>query len=240
MHTSEPHLQNVLLSVVRFTERILSEESSPLIDGNCMPDNMEVRIFRGPRKRKRHGIVDPSYGADRVPYTHEMCLTFTRKSVPESIGDRKVDLLSFCHPDCVRDQSIVVLCEKPDEAKQSGEGSGSVGSTAEAEDIHAIAGLKNSHEELIGVCDVIRKAIAKGETDHARLPSTYGAERVSSTHRADAGVVIGELGGIADQRLIEPHHVGVLRPELTSRAVTADHDILRHFRRKRSFWAVLK
>jgi hypothetical protein len=60
MHSCEPNLQNVLLSVVWLTERVLSEETSPLIDGNCVPDNVKVGIFRGPGEWVIDGVVDPS------------------------------------------------------------------------------------------------------------------------------------------------------------------------------------
>src|SRR6266481_2445641 len=74
------------------------------------------------------------------------------------------------------------------------------------------------------------KGVAEGEANNACPPFTYWAECVSSTHRADTGVIVCDLGFIADQHFVELHNVGVLCSKLISRAVAADDYVFCHFR----------
>src|SRR5260370_4041627 len=92
-----------------------------------------------------------------------------------------------------------------------------------------VSRLKTTHEKLICVCHVVRNAVAKSKTDQACPPLANDRQRVACTHRADTGVVIGDLTGVANQRFVEFDHVGVVFPKFVASTITADHYVLWHW-----------
>ena len=228
MNSRKPDLLHILLSVIRRAKEILAEERPALIYGHCMPDNLEVGIVRRRRKREVNSVINPAHRANRIPYAHEVRFTLAREGLFEISRDREVDLFALNYSDCIGDQAFVAFGEEADDVKHSAKGAGSVGPAAEPKDVEMVVRLKCPYQELVGIRHVIGNAVTEREADHTRPPLANSRERVPRTHRADARVVIRDLSPIADQHLVELHHVRVLFAELIAGTVAADHDVSWH------------
>src|SRR5262245_61948533 len=103
-----------------------------------------------------------------------------------------------------------------------------IGATAETEDVNVVARLKVPHQKLVGICHVVRNPVTECLTNELRPPVANTAEGATRTHRADTGVIVVDLGFVADEGLIDLHYIGVLSTKLIASAVATDHDILGH------------
>src|SRR5437870_6101349 len=178
MDSREPNLLHVLVGTTSAAKKVLAEERPPLIDGNCMPHDMEIGVTGGRREREMDGAVDPAHRADGVPDSHEVRLALARERLFEIRCDRKINALALNHPDGVRDQAFVAFGKEPDNMKHATKCTGGVGPAAEAKDVQTVARFERPHQELVCVCDVIRNAIAEREANHAGPPFAYPSERV--------------------------------------------------------------
>src|SRR2546427_5547733 len=94
-----------------------------------------------------------------------MRFAIARKGLFEVASDREVDFLALDHPDGIRDQAFVALGQQPNDVKHPAEGAGRVSPTAESEDVNLVTRLKCTHQELVGVCDIVGNSVAEREAD---------------------------------------------------------------------------
>src|SRR5262245_332877 len=228
MHPGKPDLFDVLLGIVQRAAEVLAKEGPALIYRNGVPDDIEVRIARHIREWEAYGVVDPSNRANSIPDTHEMRFAFAREGLLEVRRHVKPYAAPLDHSDRIRDQPLVVLGQQADDVKHSTKRPGRVSTPAEAEDIDAVARFVSPHQELVSVGNVVRDTITKRESQHPGPPLADSSQRAPHSHRTDSRVVIGNLGRIANQRLVELDHVGITIAELVAGSVATDHYVFRH------------
>src|SRR5438876_11548486 len=107
MDSREPNLLHVLVGTTWAAKKVLAEERTPLIDGNCMPHDMEIGDTGGRREREMDGVVDPAHRADRVPNAHEVRLAGAGEHHAKGCCDRKLNALALNHPDAVPNKAFV-------------------------------------------------------------------------------------------------------------------------------------
>src|SRR6185437_2089019 len=144
---SKQNLHYVLLRIFRAwrAKSIGAEKSAPLVNGNRVPDNVQVWIIGCTGVRERHSVVHPAYGTHRVPYAEEMWLAFAGKSTFEILGDFELDVLRFEHPDSVRNETLVTGSQQADCVKHAAKGARCVGTATESKNVHPIVWLVIAH-----------------------------------------------------------------------------------------------
>src|SRR5438445_9263031 len=150
-------------------------------------------------------------------------LRLARKGFLEVGRDPEIDVLLLYHSDSVGNQAFIALGQQPYNVKHAAERTCCVGDSAEADYVTLVAWFKCLHEKLVRVRHVIGNAITERETDYPRPPLANSRKRVPRSHRAHPRVIVGNLSLIADQHLIELHHVRFLVAELiasTSQQIT--------------------
>src|SRR5262249_44435065 len=103
-------------------------------------------------------------------------------------------------------------------------GADRVGAPAESEKENAVALLKIFHNEDIRITNVGFETVAKCHAEEARHRARALRERAGRLHRAEAGVLVGDLlSGVASQREEQLDHIGAVLRELVSRSVAAEN-----------------
>src|SRR5205823_14963186 len=91
MCTREPELLRVLPRSGR--PEVLPILAPSLVNRNRMTANLNVRVMRRIRQIQR--IVDPSHGADRIPYAQKVRPALARKCLLEAL--RYLERISLAH-----------------------------------------------------------------------------------------------------------------------------------------------
>src|SRR5262245_2143105 len=125
MNSRKQNLHDVLLIVVWITEGVGRKERPALVEGNRMPDNIQVGVLGRPREWEGHGVIDPTYRAYRVPDANEMRLAFAGEGFLEPGRDLEVFILH--QSDRIRDQAFIALSEQSNNVKHPAQGAGGIG-----------------------------------------------------------------------------------------------------------------
>ena len=116
------------------------------------------------------------------------------------------------------------LVEQPALVEHPGQRPDGECAPAESEEVHAVAALVALHETAVGVLDVPLEAPARHLVAHGTETSRLLV--VLPAARADAGVVVRDLGLVLLDERVRLDHVRVVAPVFVAGSVAADDDVL--------------
>jgi len=165
MCTREPELLRVLPRSGR--PEVLPELAPSLVNRNRMSANLNVRVMH--RVRQIQWIVDPSHGADRIPYAQKVRPALARKCLLEALRYLERMFIAdfvFEFPNCVRYQRVVAFVHEAEHVEECGQCACGVSATAEAKQKELVTLLILIHEEDIGIGEVVHQASAERQPLH--------------------------------------------------------------------------
>jgi hypothetical protein len=233
MHACKPHLFYVLTRQRRFTHQILPEERPPLINRDRVTHDWNVGKLRSVRQIPRlhpNGIENPSHRTDRIPHAEKVRRTRDGKCALKTVGNMKfVGAAALEKPQSIRNESLIARTKQPKHMQHSAQRASRVSAATESKHKNAITRLEFAHQKRIRIRDVVRNAIAEREPTHPRPHLAHGGERVPGPHRADAGMVVGDVAARRElQCPVEFYDIRVRIPVLVPGSVAADHNVSGH------------
>src|ERR1700683_5559707 len=143
-----------------------------------------------------NGIKNPADRADGIPQSEEVRDAGIRgaEGVSEARGDFEfTGVIALVKAQSVGNQRFVTWREQAAHPNQSAERAGGEGTATETEYEDLVGRFELRHQKRIDVSDVVGKPVSEREAPDSCPPFADYAQGISSSHGADAGVVVGDL-----------------------------------------------